>query len=165
MTPLGPRLTASIVDRPLDPSDLLRGVSDDAAGATVLFLGTVRNIHDGRAVLGIDYEAYTPMAEREMQAIVQDAGSRYELSGLAVEHRIGYLGLGEASIAIAASHARRQAALDATRYVIDEIKRRVPIWKREHYADGTRGWVDPTKAGRVAGARSGGMSAADAHDR
>lgn len=135
----------AVVSRPLDSASLIRAVADHGAGATALFLGTVRNVHDERPVTGIDYEAYSAMAERELRTIADEATLRFGTLGLAVEHRIGYLALGEVSVAIAASHARRAPAFGATRYVIEEIKRRVPIWKREHYADGTREWVDPTR--------------------
>ena len=163
MTRPSPHLIASVVDRPIDPGALLDAVADHGTGATVLFLGTVRNVHDGRAVLGIDYHAYASMAEREMRAIAREATIRFDLTALAVEHRVGYLGLGEASVAIAASHARRQAALDATQYVIDEIKRRVPIWKREHYADGTREWVDPSRTSRPVAMSGEGAPRDDVH--
>jgi molybdopterin synthase catalytic subunit len=122
-------------------------VSDPAAGATALFLGTVRNTDAGRAVTGIDYHAYAGMANRYLAAIVAEASQRYGTCAIRAEHRVGYLGLGEISVAIAASHARRAPAFAAARYVIEEVKRRVPIWKREHYADGTREWVDPARPG------------------
>jgi molybdopterin synthase catalytic subunit len=141
------RAHARIVTEPIDAASLLHAVADQGAGATALFLGTVRNTHDDRPVSGIDYQAYVVMAERELQTIVAEAAERFGTRGIAVEHRVGLLGLGETSVGIAASHARRAPAFDAARYVIEEIKRRLPIWKREHYADGTRGWVDQTRAG------------------
>jgi molybdopterin synthase catalytic subunit len=143
----GARCDASLVDHPIDPAVLVRAVSDPAAGATALFLGTVRNIDAGRAVTGIDYHAYAGMANRHLSAIVAEASQRYGTCAIRAEHRIGYLGLGEISVAIAASHERRAPAFAAARYVIEEIKRRVPIWKREHYADGTRDWADPARSG------------------
>jgi molybdopterin synthase catalytic subunit len=108
-------------------------------------VGTVREVNEGRAVTGIDYTAYGAMAASELDAIVREAASRFGTDHVVVEHRIGTLSLGDASVAIAAAHPRRAAAYDASRYVIEEIKKRVPIWKREHYADGTREWVDPTR--------------------
>lgn len=141
------RAHARIVTQPIDVATLVHAVADHGAGATALFLGTVRNVHDDRPVSGIDYQAYVVMAERELRAIVAEAGQRFATRAIAVEHRVGFLSLGETSVGIAASHARRAPAFDAARYVIEEIKRRVPIWKREHYADGTREWVDPTRAG------------------
>ena len=84
------------------------------------------------------------MAARELEAIVSEAASRFGTRDIVVEHRIGELGLGDASVVIAVAHAHRAPAYDASRFVIEELKRRVPIWKREQYVDGTREWVDPT---------------------
>lgn len=139
-------MRVAIVQRVLDPAAVLAEVASHDSGAATLFVGTVRRVNDGRDVTGIDYTAYGPMAERELAAIAAEAATRYGTDRVVVEHRVGTLGLGEASIVIAVSHARRAAAMDAQRYVIEEVKRRVPVWKREHYADGTREWVDPTRA-------------------
>ena len=95
---------------------------------------------------GIEYTAYSAMANAELQRIVAETGERFGAERIAVEHRIGTLGLGDVSVAIAVAHAHRAPSMDATRYIIEEIKRRVPIWKREHYTDGTREWVDPTRS-------------------
>jgi molybdopterin synthase catalytic subunit len=141
-----PRLHSAIVDGVIDPVALTSAVADPGAGATGLFLGTVRNSSDGRPVTGIDYDAYLAMAERELSAIATEAGHRFGACAIAIVHRIGHLAVGEVSVGIAVSHERRAPAFAATRYAIEEIKRRVPIWKREHYADGTRQWVDPTRA-------------------
>ncbi|MFI5249129.1 MAG: molybdenum cofactor biosynthesis protein MoaE [Gemmatimonadales bacterium] len=141
--PADRRCHAALVDQRIDPTALLRAVADPGAGATALFLGTVRNAHEGRSVTGIDYHAYAAMAARHLAAIVAEAGQRYGTCAISAEHRVGHLALGEISVAIAASHERRAPAFAAARYVIEEIKRRLPIWKREHYADGTREWVDP----------------------
>jgi molybdopterin synthase catalytic subunit len=147
---------AALVDLPIDTAALLRAVADPRAGATALFLGTVRNVHDGRPVTGIDYHAYAAMATRHLAAIVAEANERYGTCGVSAEHRVGYLALGEISVAIAASHERRAPAFAAARYVIEEIKRRLPVWKREHYADGTREWVDPgTETQTVVSAHAG----------
>ena len=148
-------MRTSIVDHPLDPAALLAEVASTASGASTLFVGTVRSTNQGKSVTGIDYSAYGPMAESELAAIAGEAQARFGTSRIAVEHRVGTLALGEASIVIAVSHERRAAAMDAQRYLIEEIKKRVPVWKREHYADGSREWVDPT-AGVVAGVVSGG---------
>jgi molybdopterin synthase catalytic subunit len=139
---------SAVVDRPLDPGALLVEVMRDAHGASMLFVGTVRDVNDGRPVTGIEYSAYRGMAEREIAAIVSEASEQFGTMDIVVEHRVGTLALGEASVAIALSHAHRGAAFDASRYVIEELKKRVPIWKREQYVDGTREWVDPT--GRAA---------------
>lgn len=138
-------MRVALVHAPIDVSALLAEVSDTGAGATTLFLGTVRDVNDGREVTGIDYSAYDAMAVREMTRIVEEAVTRFGTPHIVMEHRLGFLALTEASIAIAVSHARRAPAMDAARYVIEEVKKRVPIWKREHYVDGTREWVDPTR--------------------
>ena len=139
MTPL-----ASLVRAPIDPMAIIRDVSNPRNGAVLLFLGAVRQVNDGRDVTGIDYAAYEAMAQRELDAIVAEASERFETPDVAVQHRLGELGVEEVSVAIAVGHAHRDAAYLVSRFVIEELKRRVPIWKREHYADGEREWVDPT---------------------
>jgi molybdopterin synthase catalytic subunit len=133
-----------LVERPIDSASLVAEVSGDDRGAVSLFIGTVRDTNEGRSVEGIDYASYAAMAEDELERIVTEAEDRFGVAALVVEHRIGKLGLGEASVGIAAAHKHRGPALDSVRYVIEEIKKRVPIWKLEHYTDGTRKWVDPT---------------------
>lgn len=135
-------MRVAIVEHPLDPTALLAEVADMDAGASTVFVGTVRRNNQGRSVSGIDYSAYEAMALREMETIVGEAAVQFGTEHIVVEHRLGTLTLGEASIVIAVSHARRAAAMDAQRFLIEEIKRRVPIWKREHYVDGERAWVD-----------------------
>ena len=137
-------MRAAIVLTPLDPSALLAEVAGVANGASIIFVGTVRDVNDGRAVSGIEYTTYETMAVRELEAIVAEAASRFGTTDVVVEHRVGRLGLGEASVVIAVAHPHRAQAYDASRFVIEELKHRVPIWKREEYVDGTRAWVDPT---------------------
>ncbi len=139
-------MRTALVSRPVEGTALLAEVAGSAHGATSLFLGTVREMNDGRAVTGIDYTAYEAMAALELERIAAEAFGRFGTGALVVEHRLGALELGDVSVAIAVAHAHRGAALDATRYVIEALKKRVPIWKREHYADGTREWIDPTPA-------------------
>jgi len=135
-------MRAALVTRPLDVAALVAEVAHPGTGATTLFVGTVRDQHEGRAVSGIDYEAYGPMALRELETILAEAAERFATDRIVVEHRLGTLAVTEASIAIAVAALRRVAALDAQRYVIEAVKARVPIFKREHYVDGTRAWVD-----------------------
>ena len=137
--------TARLTSNPIDVPSLTREVTSDERGAVSIFLGTVRNTNEGRAVNGIDYSAYDAMAIAEMNRIVDEAMGRFPGIAVAVEHRVGTLDVGDVSVAIACGHAHRAAALDANRYVIEELKRRVPIWKREHYLDGTSDWVDPLR--------------------
>jgi molybdopterin synthase catalytic subunit len=136
---------AALVEHPLNIASLTDEVSSPACGATSVFLGTVRNLNEGRAVTGIEYTSYSAMAVAELGRIVKEAAERFSTERIVVEHRIGALTLGEVSVAIAVAHERRAPAMDASRYIIEQIKKRVPIWKREHYADGTREWVDPTR--------------------
>jgi molybdopterin synthase catalytic subunit len=143
---------ASIVTREIDPASLIEEVGSPQYGAISLFAGTVREINEGRGVSAIEYSAYKSMASAELERILDEAEARFGVSALVVEHRIGLLGLGDVSVGIAAAHQHRTPALDCTRYVIEEIKKRVPIWKNEHYADGTREWVDPTRATQASGA-------------
>ena len=139
-------MRTAIVTRAIDPLALLTEVASDAHGAASLFVGTVREVNDGRAVTGMEYTTYESMATAEMERIADEAFAQFATSALVVEHRVGTLALGEVSVVIAVAHAHRAPALDATRYVIEQLKKRVPIWKREQYADGTREWVDPTAA-------------------
>jgi molybdopterin synthase catalytic subunit len=143
---------ASIVATEIDPASLIKEVSSPQYGAISLFVGTVREVNEGRSVSAIEYSAYKSMASAELERILDEAEEQFGVSALVVEHRIGILGLGDVSIAIAAAHAHRAPALDCTRYVIEEIKKRVPIWKKEHYADGTREWIDPTRAAQATSA-------------
>lgn len=139
-------IRADIVDRPIDASKLLEEVAGSGNGASILFIGTVRDVNDGREVDGIEYASYASMAMRELRAIATEVAARHDVESIAVEHRIGTLAIGDISVAIAAAHAHRAPAFAAAREIIEEIKRRVPIWKREHYVDGTREWIDPTRA-------------------
>ena len=134
-------MRVALVNRAIDIAALIAEVSDASCGGVSVFLGAVRNLNEGRDVTGIDYSAYESMAEREMTAIAREADERFGVNRVVIEHRLGHLGLGDVSIAIVAAHAHRAAALDTTRFVIEQVKQRVPIWKREHYVDGTREWV------------------------
>jgi molybdopterin synthase catalytic subunit len=127
---------------PLDLERLIAGVEAPDRGAVASFLGRVRDHHAGRRVLRLEYSAYTPMAEAECARIVSEAESRWPVR-VALEHRIGALDIGDAAVAIAAAGAHRDEAFDACRFVIEEVKRRVPIWKKESYADGSVEWVGP----------------------
>lgn len=142
-------MRAALVTRPIDVSALIAEVTDPSCGAVSVFLGTVRNVNDGKPVTGIEYKAYEAMAVREMEGVLASVRERFGTSHIVMEHRLGLLGLGEVSVAIVAAHPHRHAAMDATRTAIEEIKKTVPIWKLEHYADGTREWVDPTRGAQV----------------
>jgi len=135
---------SAIVEGPIDIARMVERVSKSANGATVLFLGTVREVNDGRGVTGIEYTAYRSMAERELAAIVEEAAVLADSNDVAVEHRLGELAVGDFSVAVAVAHPHRARAFEGARYVIEELKERVPIWKREQYVDGTREWVRAT---------------------
>ena len=139
-------MRSDIVTDAIDLSALLREVADAGHGAVSVFLGTVRDVNDGRSVSGMEYTAYTSMAAAELARIVTEASSRFGTDAIVVEHRTGALAIGDVSVAIVVAHPHRAPALDATRFVIEALKQRVPIWKREHYTDGTREWIDPTRA-------------------
>jgi len=132
-----------LTENPLELGGLVAEVSGDDRGGVATFLGLVRNHHDGRGVARLEYSAYAPMAEAECAAIVAEAEGRWPVR-IAVRHRLGVLEVGDAAVAVAAAGAHRAEAFDACRYVIEELKRRVPIWKREQYLDGQAGWVEPT---------------------
>ncbi len=133
-----------LVRESIDPSALVREVARSAHGAIVLFLGVVRDVNDGRAVAGIEYTAYEAMACSELRAIAREAADRFGSSDVLIVHRLGELSLEDASVGIAVAHAHRDEAYALSRWTIEQLKRRVPIWKQEHYVDGTRDWVDPS---------------------
>jgi molybdopterin synthase catalytic subunit len=137
-------MRVAILERPLDPAAALAEVQQTSNGAAVLFVGTVRDTNDGRAVTGIEYSSYASMASRELERIAAEAVASFGTSDVVVEHRTGSLSLGDPSVVIAVAHPHRGAAYEASRFIIEQIKLHVPIWKRELYADGTREWVDPT---------------------
>jgi molybdopterin synthase catalytic subunit len=152
----------------IDPGVLVAQVQSPARGGVTCFLGTVRDHHGGHRVVRLDYSAYLPMAEAECGRIVAEAESRWSCA-VALRHRIGSLTIGDAAVAIAAASAHRDDAFAACRYVIEEVKRRVPIWKREVYADGSIEWVNPTAfsahaevIARALGPRSNPLSPSDA---
>jgi molybdopterin synthase catalytic subunit len=134
-------IRAALVRTAIDIERLISEVSDPTNGAAALFLGNVRSRNDGRDVLMIEYSAYEPMAEKEIDAILHEAARQFGVEHIVAEHRLGELKIGETSVAIAVGHPHRAPALDALRFVIEQLKQRVPIWKLEHYADGERAWV------------------------
>jgi molybdopterin synthase catalytic subunit len=125
---------------PLDPVAALADVAARGRGATVLFLGAVRDHHGGRAVAGIDYTAYEPMAERVLATIEHELAAEHEELAVRIVHRLGALVPGEASLAIAVAAPRRDAAFAAARRALERVKREAPIWKLERYADGGSTW-------------------------
>lgn len=127
----------------LDPALLLAEARRDGDGGLTLFVGVVRDNADGRAVTEMEYEAYEPMAERVMAQIEADLAAQFPEARLAMRHRIGRLLVGEVAVVVAASAPHREEAFAACRAGIEEIKARVPVWKREWGPDGSI-WVDPS---------------------
>ena len=132
----------ALTDSPILADPLAKRVIVPATGASVLFLGTVREEHHGRAVDRLDYKAYEPMALREMQKIGEAIVERWRAKRVVIHHRLGTLQIGEASIGIALSFPHRVDSFEALRYAIDTFKQTVPIWKREHFTDGEAVWVE-----------------------
>ncbi len=126
----------------IDPDALRRGLFDDSAGAYVGFEGWVRNRNEGHDVLRLEYEAYEPIAIREGEKIIAEARLEYPLLDAHCVHRTGLLDLGECAVWVGVSSVHRDEAFQACRYIIDQVKVRLPIWKKEHYVDGHSGWVN-----------------------
>lgn len=134
-------MEAWITDQPLRPEDVLARVGATGDGAVLLFLGTVRDENEGRRVSGMRYDAYRSMAERVLSEIVAEAAARVGPARIAAAHRIGELAVGDVSVAIAISTPHRVHAYDGSRYIIEEIKKRLPVWKQEHYVSGETDWL------------------------
>jgi len=127
-------------DKSLDINEIVALVGDPAAGAIATFIGTTRNHNEGRRIHSLEYEAYRGMAEKEMRIIGEEAAEQWDVTRVAVVHRTGSVPIGEASVVIAVSTVHRNDAFMACRYIIDELKKRVPIWKKEIY-EGGEVWI------------------------
>ena len=126
----------------LNPATLVRPLHHPTAGACVTFEGWVRDHNEGLAVRKLEYESFVPLAEQEGHRIIEEARRNFELTNVICVHRIGMLEIGDLAIWVGVSSAHRAAAFEACRFVIDETKARVPIWKKEHYLDGTSEWIN-----------------------
>ena len=135
-----PRDIVDIVEGRIDTEGLIDAVSNPSAGGTAVFIGTTRTPSGGMDVAYLEYESYRPMALKQMKTIVETARSRWELAGVCAVHRVGRVDIGEASVVIAVSAVHRAGAFEACRFIIDEVKKDVPIWKKEVFTDGTHGW-------------------------
>jgi len=131
-----------ISGQPIYPDKLRDKLLDEAAGAYVSFEGWIRNINEGREVHRLEYEAYEPLCVSEGQRVIEEALSRFSVLHARCVHRTGMLALGECAVWVGVSSGHRDEAFQACRYIIDEVKTRLPIWKKEHYADGDSGWVN-----------------------
>lgn len=126
----------------LDPTALKSTLLNVRAGACVTFEGWVRNRNEGREVQSLEYEAYPQLAEKEASRILGEARSKFEVLEAIAVHRVGHLQLGEMAVWVGVTAEHRDAAFDACRYIIDEVKARVPIWKKEHYTAGNSQWIN-----------------------
>ena len=129
-----------ITDDELDPAEAISRVENPGAGAVVTFVGTTRDNTAGRRVLCLEYEAYRPMADQELQRVADEMRARWDLTGVAIYHRLGRLDIGEASLVVAVASAHRKEAFEACHFSIDRIKQIVPIWKKEFF-EGGEVWV------------------------
>lgn len=138
----------AIAELPFAIEELRAGLLTAEAGAFASFEGWVRNHNEGRAVTGLTYEAYRSLAEAEGNRVLDEAQARFKICAARCVHRVGVLELGELAVWVGVSAGHRDAAFGACRWIIDEIKARVPIWKHEHYVDGEGQWLHPD-AGQV----------------
>ncbi len=125
----------------LNTQKLIEMVEDNGAGAIDIFLGVVRNNANGKKVVSLDYHCYEQMSQKKLEEIVNEAYKKFDVKNIAVEHRIGHLQIREASVVIVVSSAHRGASFEACRFVIEEIKKKVPIWKKEYF-EGGETWVE-----------------------
>ncbi|MEZ8219708.1 molybdopterin synthase catalytic subunit [Candidatus Fervidibacteria bacterium JGI MDM2 SSWTFF-3-K9] len=136
------KVFVNVSPEPIDLTSLLDFVASPQAGAIVSFVGTVREFSHGKKVTALTYEAYEPMAKKELMRIAEEMLNRWQLCKVAIVHRTGTLSIGKISVAIFVSAPHRSDAFEAARYAIERIKETVPIWKREHFEDGTSEWVE-----------------------
>jgi molybdopterin synthase catalytic subunit len=135
-------MTFKITSDAIDPVELKRSLEAGSAGACVTFEGWVRDHNDGAPVRALEYEAHAAIAEQEGEKILGEALERFAVTAVRCEHRVGKLAIGDCAVWVGVTSAHRGAAFDACRYIIDETKSRVPIWKKEHYRDGQSAWVN-----------------------
>ncbi|UNK50424.1 molybdenum cofactor biosynthesis protein MoaE [Lysobacter sp. S4-A87] len=133
----------NLSETPFDTASLRAQLLDDRVGGYASFEGWVRDHNDGRAVNGLRYEAYAALAEAEGERVLAEALAKFDILDARCVHRVGDLAIGELAVWVGVSAAHRDAAFAACRFVIDEVKARVPIWKHERYADGDAGWLHP----------------------
>ena len=132
-----------LTSQPIDITTLAASVHAPGPGAVATFVGLVRDHHAGREVASLSYSAYGAMAEKICADVCAEAQARWQVH-VALAHRLGKLAIGETAIAVAVASGHRDAAFDACRWIVDQVKSRAPIWKRERYADGSEAWVDPS---------------------
>ncbi len=131
-----------ITTQAIRPDQLRDELVDAAAGAYTSFEGWIRNVNEGKEVLRLEYESYEPLAIAEGQRVIDEAIAKFSLLNARCVHRVGLLEIGECAVWVGVSSGHRDEAFKACRFIIDEVKVRLPIWKKEHYADGHSGWVN-----------------------
>ena len=134
-------MKTGIVAEPIKPEEVLVELGTSQDGAQLLFLGVVRDHSQGKVVTGLDYEVYESMAERTLSQIASEASHRFGTDRITILHRVGALQVGEVSTAIGVAAPHRGEAYEASRYIIEELKQRLPVWKREHFLGGDSEWV------------------------
>ena len=132
----------SISVQPIDADGCKAQLADAAAGACVIFEGWVRNHNEGQPVIALEYEAYPALAEKEGALILAEAQQKFKLQAALAVHRSGRLAIGDLAVWVGVAAAHRGEAFGASRYIIDEVKARVPIWKKEHYTSGASQWIN-----------------------
>lgn len=132
----------SLSAEPIARDKLAAFITDERAGALATFEGWVRNHNDGQTVVLLEYEALEPLARKEAERILEEARQKYDVLRLTCVHRLGTLTVGELAVWVGVTAVHRASAFQACQYVIDEIKARLPIWKKEHYVDGSSAWVN-----------------------
>lgn len=137
----------AITEQPIDRDALRDAMVNQSCGACVLFEGWIRDHYEGRAVARLEYEVYRTLAEAEGRVILSEAMSKFDIEDAACVHREGLLELTDTAVVVAVVSAHRDAAFRACRYIIDEVKQRLPIWKKEHYVDGEAHWVNCRNCG------------------
>jgi molybdopterin synthase catalytic subunit len=145
-TSVPPLVETILTDEPLESLEAFRRIGSTSDGAVLTFEGRVRDHNEGRRVSGLAYEAYPEMAERELRGICDEAAVRFDVGAIIAAHRFGPLDLGEVSVRIAIAAPHRAACYEASRFIIEELKVRVPVWKHEAYADGSTRWVGAVDA-------------------
>lgn len=138
----------ALTNDPIDSATLARGLTEEAAGALVTFEGRVRNSNEGRAVVGLEYEAYEELARREGDEVIAEASRRFPIIRASCIHRVGTLSVGDLAVWVGVVAGHRAEAFNACRFIIDEVKARVPIWKKEHYAEGESAWLEGSETER-----------------
>ncbi|HYF49834.1 MAG TPA: molybdenum cofactor biosynthesis protein MoaE [Planctomycetota bacterium] len=138
------RVSVLLTRELLDPTLPTAEVQDPTTGAVATFIGTTRSLHEGRKILSLEYEAQEPMAHKALKDICNDALQKFSLCKARVHHRLGKVDVSQISVIVAVSSLHRAAAFDGCRYIIDTLKTTVPIFKKEHYADGSPAqWIGP----------------------